>query len=172
MSHTLRTCDPWYVWPAARVYGSETYPASTQIIDGYSLSPKSAIPAALSAHGFHTTGKYKKLCLRYFTILDACSSGENRQTHTNLWGFSMRGWLPHIFLVLNYLKPSKFSNICAYLVVFPWDICKFPYSPMVKKQIFLVEISTLKCVGTIWYFDVVGYSWEWIACIDKWGKVP
>ncbi len=24
--------------------------------------------------------------LRYFTILDACSSGENRQTHTNLHG--------------------------------------------------------------------------------------
>ena len=32
--------------------------------------------------------------LRYFTILDACLSGENRQTHTKLWGFSMCGVLP------------------------------------------------------------------------------
>ncbi len=27
------------------------------------------------------------LLLRYFTRLDACSSGKNRQTHTNLWDF-------------------------------------------------------------------------------------
>ncbi len=38
--------------------------------------------------------------LRYFTILDACSSGENRQTHTNLWGFPMRGY-PMFFLFYN-----------------------------------------------------------------------
>ena len=37
-----------------------------------------------------------------------------------------------------------------------------PCSPMVKKQIFWVEISPLKWVGSIWYFDVVGYSWVWI----------
>ncbi len=38
--------------------------------------------------------------VRYFTILDACSSGENSQTHTNLsclWGFSIRGY-PMFFL--------------------------------------------------------------------------
>ncbi len=59
-------------------------------------------------------------------------------------------WLPHVFLVVKYLKLSKVciiaknSNICARLVAFPRDMCKFPYSPMVKKQIFFVEISPLK----------------------------
>ncbi len=101
------------------------------------------------------------LILRYFAILDACSSGENRQTHMGFFN----AWVPHVFLVLNDLKLSKvcisakISNILACLVVLPRDICKFPCSPMVKKQIFWVEISPLKWVGSIWYFEVVGYSW-------------
>ena len=51
-----------------------------------------------------------------------------------LWSYAYTG------LVSNYLKLSKvcisanISNILACLVVLPWDICKFPCTPKVKKQ--------------------------------------
>ncbi len=47
--------------------------------------------------------------LRYFTILDACSSGENRQTHTYISMGFFNAWVPHVFLALNYLLNDQMS---------------------------------------------------------------
>ena len=52
---TWRICVASKAVPGRRTTGAETWPDSTQIMLGYSSSPKSCISRAFSIHGFHTT---------------------------------------------------------------------------------------------------------------------
>lgn len=59
----MLTCNIWLASkavPGRRTTGLETCPDSTQIIFGYSSSPKSGTSLLWSSHGFHTTGIHGK----------------------------------------------------------------------------------------------------------------
>lgn len=53
-SSVMRWRRVW-VWPSSRRASSKTFAVSMHTIEVHSSSPKSAMAAALSAHGFHTT---------------------------------------------------------------------------------------------------------------------
>jgi len=57
---TWRISDASKAVPGKRITGAETCPASTQIMLGYSSSPKSWISLAFSTHGFHTTASIQQ----------------------------------------------------------------------------------------------------------------